>query len=323
MRHSINKYILLLSAIIMMFAHGCKTSSTGSVSESASTSGTIYVAGEGVFRSTDGGQSWSNVLGSVSFFMVSFADADHGCAARGNAIHCTEDGGNSWPVEASFSRANHVQMASSTVGYAVSDGDVYKTEDGGVSWTAILTGNNAYGMSFPDANTGFLIGSLQGRWMLRTQDGGSTWETLNPPGINSGTLFSVNFPTNTIGYAGTDIGILYVTEDGGESWTARPAVSGFTFNSIAFSATNLDFGVAADVNEGLMVTSDGGQSWTAKTLASITNVRDVVVVGADKAYAVGDSEGTAYLAVSEDSGATWTEMKIDGVARAVNVDVIH
>lgn len=58
-----------------------------------------YGAPSGLFKTTDGGKSWSNVLPRQTTFMVPrFFDKNNGYCLAANTIYKTTDGGNTWTV---------------------------------------------------------------------------------------------------------------------------------------------------------------------------------------------------------------------------------
>lgn len=315
MKHySYLKCIFCIIASIVVLALGC-----GSKSSGGGTGPTIFVAADGVFKSSDGGQSWSNVLGSVPFRDVSFSDTNHGCATRVDVIHCTEDGGDSWPHETSMStRIFYIQMLSSNVGYAFGDSKLYKTTNGGASWTSVPFGDiTVYGMQFLSESVGYLFGNL----LLKTANGGESWDQIGHPADTI--ITAIFFVNENEGYLGSFEGHFFATSDGGSSWEERPATAEFSFDNMAFSATATGFGVAEDDNYGLIMTTDGGLNWQKIEFNSLSIVTNVAVVGDKTAYAVGvTGGGEAIFAVTEDSGATWTESSIEGGSGANAISVI-
>ena len=129
---------------------------------SASGSGAFFV-GEGIFKSTDGGETWAQLPSTAQgsrttfdqFFDVVWNVAVHPTngtvlAATYGAIMRSTDGGASWQQvlgrsASPFSRATDVTFASNGTAYAVlsrSGGGfpeygVYRSTDGGATWTSI------------------------------------------------------------------------------------------------------------------------------------------------------------------------------------------
>jgi len=157
-----------------------------------------------IFYSEDGGVSWkeqeSGVLTAGNLNCVGFADDRVGYAAgANNAILKTEDGGVSWGLVTGPAGKAAVDIQAMAVvtrnrvflGYA--DGDLWYTEDGGASWAE---------RSFPGSGAGEIssirfLHEMVGMMayndaagtgsVLRTRDGGYTWEPESLPtndGIN-------------------------------------------------------------------------------------------------------------------------------------------
>jgi PKD repeat protein len=136
---------------------------------------TLYGVGTGniISRSTNGGQSWTNIYQSTGITMgVHFANTNFGVVGgEDGKILTTNDGGANW---SSFSTGYHSFYAvhvfdkdSAYVGGT--DVDIYKTTDAGETWTLDYNGSGAssmYNFSFTENNTGFCSGS-QGTMLRR------------------------------------------------------------------------------------------------------------------------------------------------------------
>lgn len=171
-----------------------------------------------VYRTTDGGQSWSRVA-SVN---VPVSDA-----AR------------DWTPAVQFVDRQHGWLFAST-------GALYRSDDGGVHWTSVSTAvgvNNTGcaagpGVYFSSASTGWMPlqcpfdgNNNPGPYrVVVTRDGGLTWSVQT---ITSAiTTYSSVLPTFTDSQHGViwDPGtmLLAVTSDGGRSWAVRtPPISGY------------------------------------------------------------------------------------------------
>ncbi|MBC8489367.1 MAG: T9SS type A sorting domain-containing protein [Bacteroidetes bacterium] len=124
------------------------------------------------------------------------------------------------------------------------------------------TDKNLWSVTFLDANTGLVAG--EGGTILKTTDGGSTWQQKNSNTGNA--LGGIQFVTPNIGYAGGMDGPLLKTTDTGESWniinfsniTQQKLGGGWFFNEnnsvIALGNTNYD-------NSKILKTTNGGASW--------------------------------------------------------------
>jgi hypothetical protein len=81
----------------------------------------------------------------------------------------------------------------------------------------------------------------------------SYWE--NAP-VGKSKIFTISFTDKENGLAQTADGIVLLTEDGGKSWTEKPAAISSDGNS------NSEMLWKADIYCAIMKTTDGGNSWT-------------------------------------------------------------
>lgn len=180
-----------------------------------------------VYKTTDSGDSWTEVIlsgnVSISYREIYFYNETIGfIMGRGNAIYKTTDGGNTWTqilmdIE-SYSSIESMHFFNELEGFAVSgiNPKVLKTNDGGLTWTTIeeyVDAQWARSIVFLNDQVGIAAGHKG--FMIRTEDGGSTWNEVK---IQSyGDLFSMNFISEEHGYALWSQGITE-TKDGGLTW---------------------------------------------------------------------------------------------------------
>lgn len=180
----------------------------------------VWVVGEngGVFRSTDGGVSFSRCLAPTTQNLDAVSAVDsltaivgEGESATSGAIAArlfkTSDGGKSWNVVYQGDLGawwNGIVMTTKDTGYAVSDA--------------------------PQNHTRFLV--------VKTVDGGQTWNELpNAPLTNGdvGWTRSIDFVNSRVGFfGGASNGNVYVTTDGGASWQVQATGGGYV-GAIFFS----------------------------------------------------------------------------------------
>jgi photosystem II stability/assembly factor-like uncharacterized protein/uncharacterized membrane protein YgcG len=190
---------------------------------------TIYVGANKVFKSTDGGQSFTAISGELTQAVDREGLALMGVVAKDVKI-AKNDGVQSY--------GNLVQLVESPrqagVLYAgADDGSVQMTRDGGKTWTNITAKfpngpKNGYvsGLvaSAHDANTVYV--SFDGHWnddfnnyLYASADGGNTFRSISE-GLPKGQVVTTitEDPKNpNVLYAGTEFG-MFVTPDRGGSW---------------------------------------------------------------------------------------------------------
>ncbi len=225
-------------------------------------------AGSTVLRTEDGGLTWQKL--NVTAEALDFRDVDaidaqtayvmsigNGPTSR---IYKTTDAGKTWELQfknddpkafldaMSFSDANHGIAFGDSV-----DKQFYilTTADGGKTWSRVPTANllsaqeneGAFAASgtniavFGKSNAWIGTGAAAKSRVLRTTDGGRTWQVADTPlasGPSAG-IFSIAFRDAKHGViAGGDykkeseaVNNLAVTNDGGVTWTLVKGLSGF------------------------------------------------------------------------------------------------
>lgn len=261
-------------------------------------------------------------------------------------IIASYDGGTNWstvdkPAFASPSvDFDGIACPSETVCLAIGTRDtsavLLLTTDSGRSWSQLtLSGPAAAALQYPNAVAcvsdqtcvvaGDDISASNGGGtvpvIVRTTDGGSTWQAVTvPPGVASPTALWCS-PTGfcLLGAAGpgptaSSKALASTSHDSGATWTA-PVTSGEVLLG-AVSCVNDSFCVGADGTDGtdtygqgdLNVTHDGGATWTTPAGIGANSVACTpsmcLAVGA--VYSGGESgtfPATAYL--STNGGTTW------------------
>lgn len=228
-------------------------------------------AGGGVWRTTDGGQTWANISdgsfgGSIGAVAVSEAD--------NNVIYV---GGGEVTVRGNVS-----------YGYGM-----YKSEDAGKNWQHIGLPNSRHIPRIrihpknPDlvyaAVLGDLFKSSDERGVYRSKDGGDTWEKILFANADAGAVDLLLDPNNPrILYASTwrirrtpyslDSGgegsALWKSTDGGDTWTNISANKGLPsgvwgISGVTVSPVNSNRVWAIIENEkgGVYRSDDGGENW--------------------------------------------------------------
>lgn len=303
-----------------------------------------WAIGDGyVLRTTDGGVTWYNVLPTSG--RAYFPNASRAWVLSGNVLYRTTDGGRTWSQnEVPFS-GGHIQVINDANGFVMSGEpsgmhkhavDLYQTTDGGATWTLKYTNNplvpnpgtglpfggNKSGMSFRDTLRGWVSGEIPTNgfvYLYKTMDGGTTWaqQNLTLPSGYSNAFISAGLPKFFNANDGVlpvwmtlDVGkrdlFIYVTRDGGSTWTRTAGFSRQGWNADFISLTE---GFTWNINGYLQTTKNSGGSWTQ--VASNVNFGDDIpimdFVSATTGWVVQNQvNGVRPLYRTLDGGKTWT-----------------
>lgn len=217
----------------------------------------------GVHRSTNGGQSWSQVLGppgpNMGWSVIVFAPSDPMVVYAGSG---------------SFFSAGSFDLKRAACG-------VYVSRDGGLTWAAANSGPcrdaHVSSLAVDPENPTRVLAATTNRGLLVTGDGGRTWQEMNRGLPPSPVVLSVAIhPTDgRVALVGLERGGLYRTTDGGASW--QPSAVGMdpnaTVKDIVFDPVRPRVIYVSDSHTGVYRSDDSGQSW-AKLNAGLT-MRDV------------------------------------------------
>jgi photosystem II stability/assembly factor-like uncharacterized protein len=142
-------------------------------------------------------------------------------------------------------------------------GHILVSSDAGRAWTQARVPTRALltGVYMHDDRLAWAVG--HDAVVLRTRDGGASWERVHHDPEAERPLLDVWFADAERGLATSAYGELLVTRDGGDSWQKRAIREGddFHLNQIA-SATDGTLYIAAEAGH-LYRSDDGGETWLA------------------------------------------------------------
>jgi len=190
-------------------------------------------------------------------------------------------------------------------GFAVgSKGARYKTGNSGRTWeeTRHHPDMRFTQAAFVDSTKGFLVGtsfskkSTDAGFIMRTSDGGATWDSL---AVNGRKIREIDIsPENLVTVLG--FGAVFISEDLGNSWATAKLNSGKLPMAAAIRG---DHGIIIGGRGLLALSSDRGRNWEFfETLSETASFFDILMLDSKRAYIVGTGGEVLY---TKDAGYNW------------------
>lgn len=267
--------------------------------------------GDGVYRSTDGGESWKHAgLPNAERIVGIAVDPRNG----ETALVCVT--GKLW--------------SDST------DRGVYRTTDGGNTWAQVLRGGNAStgcgGMSVDAKNPDVMFASLwdfrrkgwtfrsggegpespSGSGLYRSADGGKTWQEVTGGGLPAkpyGRIAVAVAPSNSnVVYAMVENvkSALFRSDDGGKTWDRRDDSQMMVWRPFYFAHLVVDPGNADRVfkpNLQLIQSIDGGKTFSNAGGGAHGDFHDLWIDPSDSKQIIAGDDGGLWF--SKDGGERW------------------
>lgn len=258
-------------------------------------SGTLYVGtdGMGVYRSTDGGDSWEALGGELGERAVTAVAVD---ASNPQRLYAGMG-------------AAHDPVTGAVIDQ--SGGPVYRSDDGGALWNEASGGlpvSLVAGLALDPNDADTVHVATAGAGLFASRDGGATWQPAED-GPNASCLRAIaaagTTPTTvlTVDDDSSALAHLFSSADGGDTWAdtglASPLVGIWSF---AVDASDPSTVYAAPYDSSVLKTTDTGRSWVRRDTGFGTLVGLALDPGAQTTlYGC----GPAGVIKSTDGAATW------------------
>ena len=251
---------------------------------------------DGIYISTDGGQSFSQSVSSSNVAGLDSVDGETILAATGEGILLSSDGGDSWELNTKRLPSTtvlrvRIARSSPNVVWATTDDGVAKSTDGGKTWKDVsgiasasgLPARNLQALSVHPENPEialvstetfnfsvrsdhlFKSGQYYAQGVYRTDDGGRTWNRSDA-GIIEGVLEDVTaHPSRPFEvWAGQQASRgMYRSRDAGQNWSVSPGLLTHYPMRFVFFPYNPDkaASTSAHSQEDFGITYDSGINW--------------------------------------------------------------
>ncbi|MCE5348151.1 MAG: YCF48-related protein [Bacteroidales bacterium] len=240
------------------------------------------------------------------------------------AIIKTTDGGNSWeqllfPVSFFL---NKIQFTDSQTGYIIggdnTGGYLLKTDNAGQSWQLIDLNTpdkeRPTGMFFISNKTGFISGK---KLFRKTTDGGQTWSEVMDQVLEN--IADVSFKNAGEGYATSDNGKYLKSADGGKTWQSMQSNTSDHLKKIYFAGSK---SFAKGRTKVFIDLSTGNKAFSVPDSAfNFLFLDDKRCIGIGQHYEVGFLPyGDIFL--TNDTWAMFSQKKYSPQSEAMNVTAI-
>ena len=293
-----------------------------------------------VYRSADGGgtlQELSHPQADAGKAVMHFSSPMQGFIVSQNTLDVTTDGGHTWQTSSAQPKPGFFggpmpfapAFLSAGVGFTASGNGVMRTTDGGHIWQSVYAlpdGDGGYGpVTFATPSVGYA-----GLWVnapalaqsssiiLRTDDGGTSWRIVSgalPGGTVIGTPPPSGAADGLVAWGQEDVavaeqGALYVSRDGGVTWTsiAAPQLS----DSMWGNGLTYDPGVGlfADDMYGTLMRLTANDTW--QPVWPTAPLARVDFANASQGFGLAREQGQLRLVRTADGGRSWSAVPLPG-----------
>jgi photosystem II stability/assembly factor-like uncharacterized protein len=260
----------------------------------------------GIFRSSDNGDTWNQInsgLPSFNIFALAIDTSEYIFATiyGGYGVYRSTDNGESWEPSLSSSVR---RVATNSDGHIFAIGNkIYRSTDHGENWTIPnpdpIPGEfvDATSLLINQSNDYIFVGEVD-VYAIRSTDNGQTWAIKNSGLI--GSVLSWGFTSN-YSFAGNDYGI-FRSPDHGDSWfqLMGEAVLSLTVNPVDHIYAGTYYGE-------IYMSTDNGNTWLQIDNGFTTSYIQTLCINSDGYLFAGTVNGL-YRTIN--NGANWTLLNI-------------
>ncbi len=238
----------------------------------------------GLYKTTNGGESWQSVPGAPNGVDLLFLDSLTGFLGASSSIYKTTDGGESWYQTQGAAGGGKIIFINQLTGWAIHSNVIYKTTDRGEYWFTQFTAPSSIGFKsiyFVDSLYGWTANS-NGR-PYKTTDGGDNW--IQQTNLEIWQSQDVLFSDSDTGFL-LESNKLYKTTNGGSTFDLITGVTGF---SIAGKFSNYMDSTFFITGYKTFRSIDGGESWYMFPELDLIRINGLHILNPGAGYSAGET----------------------------------
>ncbi|MCC7464942.1 MAG: hypothetical protein IT261_01655 [Saprospiraceae bacterium] len=245
------------------------------------------------------------------------------CVSGGGRIYKTTDAGQTWTnVYSTSGYFRSIEFHNENIGYAGSlNSKFLRTTDGGLTWTNLAPGISPVpeaicGISIPDSSVVYAVGQWDSPgFLLKSVDGGSTWVNQDMSEHAMALVDVLFFHRDTgfvTGQGPNGQAVILYTNDGGATWSKKYEAQGNSQYVWKIQRVTPEFWVGSiqTFNGGgkFVKSFDGGQTWTIHS-APIPDMQGIGFATPTHGWVGGYTLG---FFETQDGGNTWDYQQFGG-----------
>jgi len=303
----------------------------------------VYVGGIDIFRTTNGGATWSNLSrgyqgGPVHVDQHAFAfdPTNPSTIVIGNdgGVYQSTNRGTTWSnLNGDLNTIQFysiaVDPASASVTYGGTQDNGTQRRMAGSTWADVTGGDGGFA-NVDYTNSSIVYGEYQNGFHLRSMDGGFSFSSImNGIAEQGNWMTPVEMDQNTASTLYTGTTKFYRTLDRGGTWVALsgvidPSTSPSKISAIGVTKANSQVIYVGIATHGVFRTINGGIKWTKVSNGLPALWVSKIVVDPDSsnvAYVTFTGYGAAHVFKTTDSGTSWASISSNLPNLPVNVIV--
>jgi len=272
-----------------------------------------------IARAEDGGPGFFLQGGLVTSLVLDPTTATTMFAATGRGLYRTLDGGKSWThVSGAIGERSVISMALDPAAPArlvagTDSGGLFRSGDGGAVWTAAassLPARYVAALTVDPVRPGVVYAGSEAGRLYRSGDAGATWRELTRPILDVAITCITADPASADSlWVGTNSMGLFHSTDGGATWAPHRSLTRGTVWNVTMDPV-APRTIYAGTHDGLFRSVDGGETWKRAYygLHSL-NVLAIAIDPSNSATLYAGTAGGIYKSI--DGSQTWNILHPD------------